>query len=126
MRVFMVTAMLLGLALVGGAALYMGGAFAPGAATGREPDDVPPGKERATFGAGCFWCTEAVFQQLKGVDAVVSGYTGGTLKDPTYRDICTGRTGHAEAIRITYDPAVISYAELLSVFWQTHDPTTRD
>ncbi len=91
-----------------------------------EPDDVPAGLERATFGAGCFWCTEAVFQQLKGVQTVVSGYSGGSVKAPSYRQVCTGATGHAEAIQVTYDPAVISYEELLEVFWKTHDPTTRD
>jgi peptide-methionine (S)-S-oxide reductase len=85
---------------------------------------LPPGRERATFGGGCFWCTEAVFLQLKGVDAVVSGYSGGHVPDPTYRQICGGATGHAEVIQITFDPQVISYAELLEVFWQTHDPTT--
>jgi peptide-methionine (S)-S-oxide reductase len=87
---------------------------------------APPavGMETATFGNGCFWCTEAVFQRLKGVQAVTSGYSGGTLKSPTYRQVCTGTTGHAEAIQITYDPALISYPELLEVFWQTHDPTT--
>lgn len=92
----------------------------------REPAEPPPGMATATFGAGCFWCTEAVFQQLKGVHAVVSGYSGGSLKNPTYRQVCTGTTGHAEAIQVTYDPAVISYEELLEVFWQSHDPTTRD
>jgi peptide-methionine (S)-S-oxide reductase len=78
----------------------------------------------ATFGNGCFWCTEAIFQRLKGVSKVVSGYTGGKVKNPTYKEVCTGLTGHAEAIQITYDPKVISYPELLEVFWQTHDPTT--
>ncbi|MFY7788320.1 MAG: peptide-methionine (S)-S-oxide reductase MsrA [Thermoflexibacteraceae bacterium] len=80
--------------------------------------------EIATFGAGCFWCVEAVFQRLEGVEKVVSGYTGGTTKNPTYKEICTGETGHAEVCQITYDPTVISYDELLEVFWQTHDPTT--
>ncbi|HEV3020941.1 MAG TPA: peptide-methionine (S)-S-oxide reductase MsrA [Pirellulales bacterium] len=82
------------------------------------------GHETATFGAGCFWCTEAVFQQLKGVQRVVSGYSGGHRRDPTYSEICTGATGHAEVIQLTFDPKQISYAELLEVFWQTHDPTT--
>jgi peptide-methionine (S)-S-oxide reductase len=94
------------------------------AGTVLEPAEVPPGMARATFGAGCFWCTDAVFQQLKGVERVVSGYSGGSVKNPTYHQVCTGTTGHAEAIQITYDPAVISYEELLEVFWQTHDPTT--
>ncbi len=78
----------------------------------------------ATFGNGCFWCTEAIFQQLKGVEKVVSGYTGGSVKNPSYREVCSGITGHAEALQITYDPDVISYRELLDVFFYTHDPTT--
>ncbi|WP_242918661.1 peptide-methionine (S)-S-oxide reductase MsrA [Pontibacter liquoris] len=80
--------------------------------------------EIATFGNGCFWCTEAVFQELNGVEKVVSGYTGGQVENPTYKQVCTGTTGHAEVLQITYDPAVISYEELLEVFWATHDPTT--
>lgn len=82
------------------------------------------GLEKATFGSGCFWCSEAVFQQLKGVKSVVSGYSGGLIKNPTYQEVCTGATGHAEVIQITYDPKVVTYPELLEVFWQTHDPTT--
>lgn len=78
----------------------------------------------AYFAGGCFWCTEAVFQRLKGVSEIVSGYMGGQIKHPAYREICTGRTGHAEAIRLSYDPAVISYEDLLHVFFATHDPTT--
>lgn len=78
----------------------------------------------ATFGSGCFWCTEAVFQQLKGVKSVVSGYSGGQIENPTYAQVCTGMTGHAEVIRVTYDPNVVSYVDLLEVFWKTHDPTT--
>ena len=81
-------------------------------------------KETATFGAGCFWCVEAVFQQLIGVHKVVSGYTGGTTENPNYRAVCTGMTGHAEVVQIEFDPDVISFKELLDVFWQTHDPTT--
>ncbi|MBI5730792.1 MAG: peptide-methionine (S)-S-oxide reductase MsrA [Ignavibacteriales bacterium] len=80
--------------------------------------------EVATFGAGCFWCTEAVFQRLKGVVKVESGYSGGTVPDPTYEAVCTGKTGHAECTQITYDQKIISYKELLEVFWKTHDPTT--
>ncbi len=83
-------------------------------------------RERATFGAGCFWCVEAVFRELQGVEKVVSGYTGGTVPNPSYEQVSTGRTGHAEAIQITFDPAVIRYDELLEVFWKTHDPTTLD
>lgn len=79
---------------------------------------------QATFGSGCFWCSEAVFQELKGVSAVQSGYTGGDVKNPTYDQVCTGTTGHAEVIQVTYDPEVISYKELLGVFWKLHDPTT--
>lgn len=80
--------------------------------------------EKATFGAGCFWCTEAVFAELEGVHEVISGYTGGRVDNPTYREVTSGLTGHAEVAQITYDPAVISYDELLEVFWKTHDPTT--
>ena len=80
--------------------------------------------EKATFGSGCFWCTEAVFQQLRGVESVVSGYSGGDLINPTYEQVCSGRTGHAEVVQITFDPSVLAYDELLKVFWQTHDPTT--
>ena len=78
----------------------------------------------ATFGNGCFWCTEAIFQQLKGVESVYPGYTGGSVKNPSYKEVCTGTTGHAEAIQIKYDPEVISYRELLDIFFYTHDPTT--
>ncbi|HEX3315613.1 MAG TPA: peptide-methionine (S)-S-oxide reductase MsrA, partial [Gemmataceae bacterium] len=88
------------------------------------PSDAPPGKAKATFAAGCFWCTEAVFQRLKGVEAVVSGYTGGTTANPTYEQVASGMTGHAEAIDVTYDPKVVSYDTLLEVFWKTHDATT--
>jgi peptide-methionine (S)-S-oxide reductase len=80
--------------------------------------------ETATFGNGCFWCTEAVFQRLKGVKSVQSGYAGGHVDHPTYEQVCLGDTGHAEAIQITYDPAEITFDELLEVFWKTHDPTT--
>ena len=80
--------------------------------------------EKATFGAGCFWCVEAIFQNLEGVDLVISGYTGGQLDNPTYQQICTGTTGHAEVTQITYDPEIISFKELLEIFWTTHDPTT--
>ena len=80
--------------------------------------------KQVTFGAGCFWCVEAVFQELKGVISVESGYSGGQIMNPTYKQICTGTTGHAEVARIIYDPSEISFKELLEVFWQTHDPTT--
>jgi peptide-methionine (S)-S-oxide reductase len=82
------------------------------------------GLERATFGTGCFWCTEAVFEQLRGVKSVESGYTGGNLKNPSYEQVCSGLTGHAEVVQITYDPKVIAFPELLEVFWKTHDPTS--
>lgn len=81
------------------------------------------GLEKATFGAGCFWCVEAVFQRLAGVESVVSGYAGGHTKNPTYRDVCSGTTGHAEVAQITYDPSVVSFTDLLKVFFETHDPT---
>jgi len=80
--------------------------------------------EMATFGSGCFWCTEAVFERLNGVEKVVSGYSGGHVKNPTYKEVCNGTTGHAEVCRIYYDPDTISFQELLDVFWHTHDPTT--
>lgn len=78
----------------------------------------------AVFGGGCFWCTEAVFKMLRGVTSVMPGYAGGTAKNPTYEEVCTGRTGHAEAVKIEYDPALMSYDDLLTVFFATHDPTT--
>lgn len=80
--------------------------------------------ETAVLAGGCFWCVEAVFQQLEGVDHVESGYTGGTVINPTYEQVCDGNTGHAEVIKIWYDPAVVSFTELLEVFFKTHDPTT--
>jgi peptide-methionine (S)-S-oxide reductase len=81
-------------------------------------------KDTATFGTGCFWCTEAVFQELKGVIKVTSGYSGGEVANPSYEEVCTGTTGHAECLQIVYDPTVISFDELLEVFWESHDPTT--
>lgn len=80
--------------------------------------------DTATFGAGCFWCVEAVFQRLDGVESVVSGYAGGHTTDPTYEEVCSGTTGHAEVIQVQYDPSRIGYADLLEVFFRTHDPTT--
>lgn len=80
--------------------------------------------DTATFGAGCFWCVEAVYQQLEGVISVTSGYSGGDVKNPTYKEVCYGNTGHAEVTQILYDPKVISYADLLQAFWAAHDPTT--
>ena len=81
-------------------------------------------KDTAVFGAGCFWCVEAIFSNLKGVHSVTSGYAGGEIENPTYKEVCTGTTGHAEVTRIIYDPTEISFNQLLEVFWQTHDPTT--
>ena len=80
--------------------------------------------EIATFGSGCFWCTEAIFERVNGVSAAVSGYSGGEVENPTYKEVCDGTTGHAECTQITFDPSVVSYDELLEIFWKTHDPTT--
>lgn len=88
-----------------------------------ESEEMKEGMDTATFGAGCFWCVEAVFQELNGVSKVESGYAGGFVKNPSYKEVCTGKTGHAEVAQIIYDPSVISYDELLEVFWKTHDPT---
>ena len=82
--------------------------------------------EKATFGAGCFWCVEAVFQRLEGVKDVLPGYCGGDKDNPTYKEVCTGMTGHAEVAQIIFDPATISFDELLNMFWKSHDPTTRN
>ncbi|MBK7702532.1 MAG: peptide-methionine (S)-S-oxide reductase MsrA [bacterium] len=87
---------------------------------------APPRTETATLAGGCFWCLEAVFQELAGVTRVVSGYAGGGPGPVTYKEVCTGTTGHAEAVQVTFDPAVISYAELLAAFFTIHDPTTPD
>ncbi|HQR05742.1 MAG TPA: peptide-methionine (S)-S-oxide reductase MsrA [Gemmatales bacterium] len=100
-----------------------------------KPTSVPPSSvtsptlenqalATATFGTGCFWCTEAVFQQLRGVQGVTSGYSGGKVKNPTYEQVCSGDTGHAEVIQVVFDPKAISFKDLLEVFWKTHDPTT--
>lgn len=100
-------------------------ADSPTSELSEQMDDKKMSKiETATFGAGCFWCVEAVFQRLKGVEAVRSGYMGGRTLNPTYKEICTGLTGHAEVVQVDFDPSVISFAELLEVFWSTHDPTT--
>ena len=88
------------------------------------PSRASGGREVATLGGGCFWCLEAVFEQLRGVDKVESGYAGGAVAEPTYHQVCTGDTGHAEVVQITFDPAVITYREVLDVFFATHDPTT--
>ena len=80
--------------------------------------------EQITLGSGCFWCTEAVFSRLKGVESAVSGYSGGHKADPTYQEVCTGSTGHAEVVQVTFDDTIVSLEEVLEVFWKTHDPTT--
>lgn len=82
--------------------------------------------KKATFGAGCFWCVEAVFEEIKGVQSVVAGYAGGHVQNPTYREVSSGKTGHAEVARITFDPSVVSFEQLLEVFWHTHNPTTKN
>ena len=87
------------------------------------PNTPPPGKELATLAGGCFWCLEAVFDQLKGVSAVESGYVGGHVNNPTYNQVCGGDTGHAEVVRVTFDPTLLNYADLLNVFFVIHDPT---
>jgi peptide-methionine (S)-S-oxide reductase len=79
---------------------------------------------KATFAAGCFWGVEEAFRHIKGVNSTTVGYTGGTMKNPSYQDVCTGRTGHAEAVEVDFDPSQVTYEQLLSVFWQSHDPTT--
>ncbi len=81
-------------------------------------------RKTATFGAGCFWCVEAVFEELEGVISVTSGYSGGDVENPTYKQVCTGTTGHAEVCQIEYDPARVTFKDLLEVFWKVHDPTT--
>jgi peptide-methionine (S)-S-oxide reductase len=89
-------------------------------------DQVKSGEEKATLGGGCFWCLEAVFKDLRGVRSVMSGYAGGNVANPSYKQVCTGRTGHAEVVQVVFDPAALSYADLLRVFFTIHDPTTRD
>ena len=127
-----------------GLAALLAGACAPGARTGDaigeepmsaatpetpEPPEPPggspsPSTEVATFGAGCFWCVEAVLEQVDGVADITSGYMGGDAPNPSYKDVCTGRTGHAEVVQVTFDPKVLPYEELLDWFWRLHDPTT--
>jgi len=82
------------------------------------------GMEKITLGAGCFWCVEAIFQDIRGVENVISGYAGGDIKNPSYKQICTGTTGHAEVCELTYNPSIVSLEKILEVFWKTHDPTT--
>ena len=85
--------------------------------------EIPPGAEAITLGAGCFWCIEAAYNQLKGIHSAVSGYMGGSTENPTYQDICTGQTGHAEVVRVVFDPETISLEKVLAWFWDLHDPT---
>ena len=90
----------------------------------QETSNSKEGLELATFGSGCFWCTEAIFLNVDGVEKVESGYAGGKVKNPTYKEICSGLTGHAEVVQVSFDPKKVTYEELLEIFWQTHDPTT--
>jgi len=94
------------------------------ATKGREEHMATESLDTATFASGCFWCVEAVFQNLKGVKSITSGYSGGRVANPTYEEVCSGTTGHAEACQIIYDPSQVTFPELLEVFWKTHDPTT--
>jgi peptide-methionine (S)-S-oxide reductase len=89
-----------------------------------DPTNAPAKLQTATFGGGCFWCAEAVFQRIPGVKSVTSGFAGGTTVNPSYEQVCTGETGHAEVIQLKFDPSVISYEKLLEIFWEAHDPTT--
>lgn len=88
--------------------------------------DPPSGHEIATLGAGCYWCVEAVYQRLEGITAIISGFIGGQIENPTYEQVCAGNTGHAEVVRIIFNPEKISYSELLEWFWKLHDPTQKD
>ncbi|HWW01720.1 MAG TPA: peptide-methionine (S)-S-oxide reductase MsrA [Candidatus Acidoferrum sp.] len=103
--------------------LLLGG-VASGVAQTKIMDKSTHPTETATLGGGCFWCTEAIFQMLPGVKSVASGYAGGTTENPTYKEVCTGKTGHAEVIQVTYDPQVVAYEKILATFWDAHDPTT--
>ncbi len=103
--------------------LLLGG-MAAGMAQTKSMNHSSEKTEIATLGGGCFWCTEAVFQMLPGVKSVASGYAGGAKENPTYKEVCTGATGHAEVIQVEYDPKVVSYEKILETFWEAHDPTT--
>ena len=112
--------------LFAGMIMILGGA-GMGKAADTVSGGVPPGRlEKATFAGGCFWCMEPPFEKLKGVHEVVSGYTGGHTENPKYGEVSSGRTGHAEAVEVLYDPSLITYDELLEVFWRNIDPTTKD
>jgi peptide-methionine (S)-S-oxide reductase len=104
--------------------LVLAGGLVSGQAQTRSMDNATNHVETATLGGGCFWCTEAVFQRLPGVKTVTSGYAGGTVPNPTYEQVCSGKTGHAEVIQIQFDPQVVSYNKILETFWDAHDPTT--
>ena len=112
--------MLIAMLVLGGMNMAQAGEAVKGLAV------TPKNLEKATFAGGCFWCMEPPFEKLKGVDAVISGYTGGRTENPTYEEVSSGRTGHAEAVEVHYDPTQITYAALLDVFWHNIDPTTRD
>ena len=103
--------------------LLLGGAAA-GIAQTNTMDKSTHATDTATLGGGCFWCTEALFQMLPGVKSIASGYAGGKTENPTYKDVCTGETGHAEVIQVTFDPQLVSYEKILETFWEAHDPTT--
>jgi len=121
-----VAILLLAAAGAGGvaAARHSGAGRSQQARDAAPPESKSAALDTATFAAGCFWCTEAVFERVQGVEKVVSGYAGGNVANPTYQQVCTGQTGHAEAVQITFDPTKVSYADLLEIFWKTHDPTT--
>jgi|SRR4051812_9229889 peptide-methionine (S)-S-oxide reductase len=108
--------------LVGSCLLLMGAV--EGLAEDKIMNSNSNNTETATLGGGCFWCTEAIYQMIPGVKSVASGYAGGTKENPTYKEVCTGTTGHAEVIQIVYDPKVVSYEKILETFWDAHDPTT--
>jgi peptide-methionine (S)-S-oxide reductase len=109
-------------ALLAAIAAFSG--VAPSANAQNKTTNAPAKIETATFGGGCFWCAEAIFQRIPGVKTVTSGYAGGTVPNPTYEQVHTGTTGHAEVIQITYDPSILSYDKILEIFWEAHDPTT--
>src|SRR5881409_1556144 len=102
----------------------LGAGLSGGFAQPKNMNNATNKTELATFGGGCFWCTEAIFQMVTGVKSVSSGFAGGTKENPTYKEVCSGTTGHAEVIQIVYDPKVVSYEKLLETFWEAHDPTT--
>jgi len=104
--------------------LVLAAALAGAAGKAEGPMEKDMGKELATLGGGCFWCVEAVYEKTEGVKSVVSGYAGGTKANPTYEQVCTGTTGHAEVVQVAFDPKVISFEKILEIFWKAHDPTT--